>query len=91
MVFKQPDPSRVQKLLPIIDKVQKARWSLDAARRVFDNTQHELRVAVGPGHVFTNESCRINKSGGHIYNNSIWGTGVGHRNCVLCGEDDFDF
>lgn len=90
MADMKPDEARVAKLKPLIDEVQKAYWARGQAEKIYDEAERALRRAVGPGHVFTNEMCRVNKIGGHIYNNDHSYAGVGHRNCILCGTDDWD-
>lgn len=91
MADKKPDAARVKKLQPLIDQVQKTYWALGEAKSAHDQAQRALQSAVGSGHVFTAISCRANKIGGHIYDNDHAYAGVGHRNCILCGLDDFDF
>lgn len=91
MVSKTPNKTRVAELKPLIDKVQRKYWAMNDARRAYEAADGALRAAVGPGHVFTNEACRVNKIGGHIYDCDHAPRGVGHRNCILCGVDDFDF
>lgn len=93
MAFLKPDAKRVVKLKPMINRIQKKYWALNKARKAYETAEATLKTAVGPGHEFTNIFCRVNKIGGCVYNNSdgMYSRGVGHRQCILCGNDDFDF
>ena len=90
MVQKAPNAKQVAELKPLIDAVHSAYLKKSAAVSAYEGTERALRIAVGDDHEFTNEICRVNKIGGHIYSPG-YSRGVGHRNCILCGVDDFDF
>jgi hypothetical protein len=89
MADKTPNPKQVAELKPLIDAVQSAHFKKSAAEAAYSSASQALRMAVGDDHEFTNEMCRVNKIGGHIYSPG-YSRGVGHRNCILCGVDDWD-
>lgn len=87
MVFKSPDPTTVARVKPLLTQLKLADDSYRNAARVRDEAMNALRRLL-PDHDFSTVDCPDNPAGGHIYPPSVY-HGVGNRNCVMCGQDDW--